>query len=200
MTDRDSDTHAAGWTLIQLAELVRGVEDLLVEATTVLAPDAHGGMPADAELSLGSTERQRVSDTLEEVAETADRLLLLASQLPQGEVHASYEDVRDAAAEDLTNGILDPQRALLAARLLDVRSGWPALAVALRESDVVTAWGSITVEQLLGRFRGGDRELVQRVVAEAGLPPDSPFASCQDAWLEQLAGALERHASRSRGT
>jgi hypothetical protein len=103
--------------------------------------------------------------------------------------------VRDAAAADLADGIVDPRRVLLAARLLDVRHGWPALAASLVAGDVVSAWGALTVGELIGRFRDADARVVARVVEEAGLRPGSRFAACPAEQLVAVAAGLRRHAS-----
>ena len=101
----------------------------------------------------------------------------------------------EAAAVDLASGILDPRRVLVAARLLDVERGWPALADSLAAGDVVSAWGGLTVDALLGRFRGADPSDVALVTAEADLvEPDVPFSACPPARLAALAGALRAHA------
>lgn len=199
MTAHDSEPQSAGWTLTQLAETIRNADALLLDAIVLLAPDAHGGMPDDAEIALSAHDAECVSDALEEAAELTERLRLLASRLPAGELHATYEEVRTAAAADLAQGIIDPRRALLAARLLDVEHGWPALAQALRESDVAPVWEGIGVAELLGCFRGADRAIVERAVADAQLAPETSLASCPPDRLEALAGALERHASRPHG-
>jgi hypothetical protein len=185
----------AGWTLVQLSELVRRAEELLLDGIALLGPHAHAAMAPGATIELGPAELARVVAALAEGGEIAEQLELLAARLPAAEVCASYGDVRAAAAEDLANGIVDPRRLLLAARVLDVERGWPALAASLAAGDVVSAWGSLTVEALLGRFREADPALVGLVAAEADLAPGARLAECSAEQLAALAGGLRRHAS-----
>ena len=156
---------------------------------------AHAGWRPGATIALGEAELRRVVQTLGEGAEIAEQLELLAARLPEGPIAAGWEAVRDAAAADLAAGIVDPRRALLAARVLDVAHGWPALAASLAEGDAVSAWDRLTVDELLGRFRDADPRVVARVVEEAGLDAGTPFAACPSERLAALAAGLRRHAS-----
>jgi hypothetical protein len=195
MDDDPAGAGRVGWTLVQLSELVRRAEELLLDGITLVGPQAHAGMASDATIALGAAELNRVADTLTEGVEIAEQLELLAARLPAGAVEARYEAVRDAAAADLADGIVDPRRVLLAARLLDVRHGWPALAASLVAGDVVSAWGALTVGELIGRFRDADARAAARVVEEAGLRPGSRFAACPAEQLAAVAAGLRRHAS-----
>ncbi|HEX4804796.1 MAG TPA: hypothetical protein VFU94_02750 [Conexibacter sp.] len=188
-------TGRAGWTLVQLSELVRRAEELLLDGITLVGPHAHAAMAPDATIELGAVELRRVVAALAECAEIAERLDLLAAGLPRDEIVAAYEDVREAAAADLEHGIVDPSRLLLAARLLDTTRGWGALAGSLTVGDVVAAWDGLTVETLLGRFRGADAALVAGVAAEAGVDPGARLSACEPEQLAALANGLRRHAS-----
>jgi hypothetical protein len=196
MSEFAEDAGAAGWTLVQISELVRRAEELLLDGITLVGPHAHAGMAADATIELSPNEVRRVATSLTEGVEIAEQLELLAAHLPEdAAVEAGYAAVRDHAADDLANGIVDPRRVLVAARLLDVAHGWPALAASLAAGDVVSAWGTLTVELLLGRFRDADRQTVQVVVAEAGMEVGTRFATCPSEQLAALAAGLRRHAS-----
>lgn len=185
----------AGWALVQLSELVRRAEELLLDGITLVGPHAHAAMGRDATIELGAAELERVVAALTEGGEIAEQLELLAARLPGDAVTASYAAVRDAAAADLANGIVDPRRLLLAARILDAAHGWPALAASLTAGDAVSAWGALTVEGLLGRFRDVDVALVALVAAEAGVEAGARLAACSPEQLAALAGGLRRHAS-----
>jgi hypothetical protein len=193
--EQPSDAGRAGWTLVQISELVRRAEELLLDGVALVGPHAHARMAADATIELSAAEARRVADALTEGVEIAEQLELLAAHLPGDAVVAGYEAVRAAAAEDLANGIVDPRRLLLAARLLDVAHGWRALAASLAAGDVVSALGTLTVETLLGRFRGADPAVVAQVAAEAGAAPGARLAECPPEQLTALAGELRRHAS-----
>ena len=181
--------------MVQISELVRRAEELLLDGVTLVGPYAHAGMPAEATIELGVEELRRVAVSLIEGIEIAEQLKLLAARLPDRGIAADYDAVRDAAAADLASGIVEPRRALLAARMLDVPHGWAALAASLAAGDVVSAWGALTVETLLGRFRDADPRVVAQVATEAGLEPGTRFAACSPERLAALAAGLRRHAS-----
>jgi hypothetical protein len=185
------DAGHAGWTLVQLSELIRRAEELLLDGITLVGPHAHAGMPMQATLRLDEWQVRRVVAALVEGVELAEQLELLASRLPAGPIEADYAAVRDAAANDLAEGVVDPRRARLVARLLDVVHGWPALAASL-SGDVVSGWDGLTVEELLGSFRGADGEVVLQVMRRAGLRPGALFASCPPERLVALAAELRR--------
>jgi hypothetical protein len=189
------EAGAVGWTLVQISELVRRAEELLLDGITLVGPHAHAGVGGNATIELAPAELSRIAAAVAEGVEIAEQLELLAAHLPEEGVRAGYEDVRAAAAADLASGIVDPRRVVLAARLLDVAHGWPALAASLAAGDVVAAWGTLTVEALLARFRDADRALVELVVAEAGVEPGERFAACPPQRLAALADGLRRHAS-----
>jgi len=195
MSETADDAGRAGWTLIQISELVRRAEELLLDGVTLVGPHAHAGMPPDATIGLGAGELRRVAASLLEGVEISEQLELLAARLPDDRIDAPYDAVRDAVADDLATGIVEPRRVLLAARLLDVPTGWEALAASLAAGDVVSAWGALTVEELLGRFRGADPRAVAQVVEEAGLGAGMRFAACPAEQLAALATGLRRHAS-----
>ena len=174
---------------------MRRAEELLLDGITLVGPHAHAGMPSEATIELGADGVRRVAASLIEGVEISEQLELLAARLPDEAIEAPYDAVRDAVVADLAGGIVEPRRALLAARLLDVPSGWDALAASLAAGDVVSAWGGLTVEELLGRFRGADPRAVAQVVEEAGLEPGARFAACPAERLAALAAGLRRHAS-----
>jgi hypothetical protein len=181
---------------VQLSELVRRAEELLLDGITLVGAHAHAGMPADATIALAPAALDRVAATIVEGVEIAEQLELLGTRLPRGAgVEARYAVVRDAAAADLAHGIVDPQRVLLAARMLDVARGWPALAASLAAGDVVSAWGALTIETLLGRFRDADPHVVEQLAAEAGVELGTRFADCPTERLAALAAGLRRHGS-----
>jgi hypothetical protein len=194
MSGRAADDGEVGWTLVQLSALVRRAEELLLDGFTLVGPHANADMRADAEIAVDGAAMRRVAGSLAEGVEIAEQLELLAERLPATTVAADYRAVSDAAAADLACGIVDPRRALLAARLLDVSRGWPALADALAAGDVVSTWEELTVEAMLRRFRAADPRVVERVAAEAGVALDTPFSACPPDRLAALADGLRRRA------
>lgn len=197
MSAAAADAGQLGWTLVQVAELVRRAEELMLDGLTLAGPHMHADMPPDAALELSATDVHRVISALAEAIEIGEHLEMLAATVPHGPVEADYEAVRDAAAADLARGIVDPRRVLLAARLLAVEHGWPALATALASGDAADTWGTLTVEALLARFRGADRETVRELAAEAGLGADARFAEVSPERLAALSDGLRRHAGRT---
>ena len=189
------DAGRAGWTLVQISELVRRAEELMLDGIALVGPHAHAAMAPSATIELNADELRRVAGSLLEGVEIAEQLELFAARLPDGGIAASYDAVRGAAAGDLASGIVEPRRVLLAARLLDVSHGWEALAASLAAGDVVSAWGALTVEELLGRFRNAEPRRIAQVVEEAGMQPGARFAACPPEHLAALAAGLRRHAS-----
>jgi hypothetical protein len=199
MSELAGEAGHAGWTLVQISELVRRAEELLLDGALV-GQHAHAAMPPEATIELGAGELRRISVSLLEGVEIAEQLELLAARLPCGGIEAGYDAVRAAAAADLASGIVEPRRALLAARLLDIPHGWEALASSLVAGDVVSAWGTLTVAALLGRFRDADTRIVAQVIEDAGLEPAARFAACPPERLAALAAVLRRHASGQRAS
>jgi len=140
MSDVADDAGRAGWTLIQISELVRRAEELLLDGIPLVGSHAHAGMPSDVTIELGADELRRVVAALLEGVEISEQLELLAARLPGDRIDAPYDAVRDAIADDLATGIVEPRRVLLAARLLDVPTGWEALAASRTRS--TTLWSS----------------------------------------------------------
>ncbi len=196
--DPTSGPDSAAWTLVQTGELLRRADDLLLTCLRVLGPQAHAGFPEDAMLSLDVDAVEALHALLAELGDAGDRLRVLGDCLPAASLELRYEDLRDAAADDLAGGIADPGRALLAARALDLADGWPALAEALRAGDAHADWHEVTVAQLLRRFRGADAELVLGVLTEAGIGDDATFADCPPERLDRLAVTLEARAAGRR--
>jgi hypothetical protein len=189
---------STAWTLVQTTELLRSADELLLASLRMLGPEAHAGFPEDALVTLDLDTVEALHGLLAELGDVGDRLRVLADCLPAAAVELRYEDLRAAAADDLSSGIADPARALLAARTLDLADGWPALAEALRAGDSHTDWHEVTVARLLRRFRGATAEAVEDVLAAAGIAADATFAACPPERLDRLARALEAGAAEPR--
>jgi hypothetical protein len=183
----------ASWSLLQIAELLRTGDDLLLPRLAALhavTPELGDG----EEVTIAADEAAELRALAEALAEVAGRLQTLIDDVPDGEVGVVYEEVAAGAAEDLGHGIIDPARALLAARVLDAGAGWRALARALRQADTHAAWGRTTIGGLLARFRGVDERMLRRVLAVAEVEPEAAFATCDASTTARLAAALEEHA------
>jgi hypothetical protein len=192
---RDSPSPAqVGWELVQIGEIVRVVEDLVLSALTTLGPSVHAGIAEGEDIVLGDTAVVEVLDALDEIADLADRLRILAGDFPRRALCLSYPDARDGAVAELsTRGIHDPRRLLVAARLLDTTTGWPSLADALTRNDMHESLGDLTLAELLGAFRGARSHLIRRSAEHAGLSPDQPVSSCSPEKLAQVAFVLGAH-------
>jgi len=116
MSEPTATAGKAGWTLVQLAELVRRAEALLLDGIALVGPHVHAGLAADATIALGAPQLRRVVAALHEGAELAEQLELIAARLPGDALETDYAAVCDAAADDLASGILDPRRVLVPGR------------------------------------------------------------------------------------
>jgi hypothetical protein len=182
-----------GWSLLQLAELLRAGEQLLragVGALGEVTPDLPPGRTA----VVSAAQTTELRELGEAVADLACRIQALTERLPQWDLELTIDGVSARAVEDLAGGIIDPARVLLAARVTPAGPGWRALARALRTGDAHGAWDGLAARDLLARFRGADEPLVQRVLAAAQLPPDEPLAAHDAQAVARLAAALEEHA------
>lgn len=183
-----------GWQLVQLAELLRTIEehgDIALRALRGLDTD----LDEDAVLTVPCPELDDVRAVVVEIAQLAERAEQIAELLARDDdVEIAYSEVADAAAADLAAGILDGERARLAFRLLPAATGWRVLADALRSADVHGAWEDVTIADALGAFRGATREQVEQVAATAGLTPATEIATCGPGEIARLAAALDEHA------
>jgi hypothetical protein len=185
-------THSApAWQLVQIAELVRRAEQLHLGAMRLLAPETRAEMPVGTIATMSAAEIQQLAATAAEGAEIAEQMRQLAERLPGEDVEIAYEDVREAAATDLAQGVLDPYRVLVAARVLDVATGWPALAEALRVVDIRDSWTGWTPRRMLSAFRGAGRKLVSHALQLADVPTDAVYSDCTADQLARLAAAID---------
>jgi len=185
-----------GWRLVQIGELLRRshrAHELALAQVDRLEVGAE--LSATGTVTLTDDVAAELELLGEAIAELAAELQVLTAGLPDEPVDVAAEDVRREAAGDLATGIFDEARALLAARVLPVHDGWPALATGLRGSDAHWGWEQLTVAQLVGGFRGAPAGRIARVLGEAGVPARRPFAACEHEQVMRLAAALDRHAA-----
>jgi hypothetical protein len=184
--------HAApAWQLVQIAELVRRAEELHLRAMNVLPPEARAEISEGAVATMPAVEIERLATAAAEGAEIAEQIRQLAQSLPDEDVEIAYEDVQEAAAADLARGMLDAERVLVAARVLDVATGWPALAETLRVVDIRDSWTDWTPRRMLSAFRGAGRQLVTLALQLADIPPETAYADCTAEQLARLADSID---------
>jgi hypothetical protein len=188
---------ARAWAVVQIAELARTSEELLLRALDTLDVDVRAAMPEDAAWVLSGADAEVLRALLIEHGEVAERLQALAEQLPEDGVSGSYDDVRDGAAAALADGILDPATVAVTVTALDVPTGWIALADALVSSDARSAWTQLSSHELLSSFRRADKRLVGRVLADAGVEPDACWSDLTADTTRRLATTLRTYAKRS---
>jgi len=190
----DADEGRGGWQLVQVAELLLRVERLGGRTLRILG-EVDGDLAEDASPRLSSEEVAELSALVLDLAQLAERLQGLAEALPAGPVEVAYPEVAAAAGEELAQGIIDGERARLAARLLDRDRGWRALARGLAQGDSHTAWEETTIADLLGGFRGVSAGEARELAAGAGLSGDAEIAGCDPSEIVRLVASLEQHAS-----
>ena len=186
---------AAGWACIELADRLTRANAQSAQALDVLGADLIERLLDGDEIALSAREIARIADLAGELADLADLTTDAAGRLPLDEIRFTLEDVRGAAADDLANGIVAPDRALLAARMLDLARGRSALSEALATTDAYKLWGEVTVEVMLARFAGSDFVSAHALAADADIPPDRPFAQATTEEVARLAEVLARPAT-----
>jgi hypothetical protein len=184
---------SSSWLALQIAEQLRALDAVSAGAVKIVQ-----GLDPDTVLEL---EPRLASDDVDELqvlcellAELAGQVCQLAQRLPEGDIDVDGDELASSAAGDLEDGIIDPIRVRLAARMLPVGTGWLALATALRSCDTHTTWEDLSVGELLGSFRDATDVGVISILAAADLPARLEFASCDEHDLLRLASVLEQHA------
>lgn len=186
-----TDHAAPAWRLVEIAELVRRGEQLHLSAMSLLPSEVRAEMPEGTDTAIPAADIEQLASIAVESVEIAEQVCQLAQPLPDEDAVILYEDVREAAAADLAQGMLDHERVLVAARVLDVRAGWPALAEALRVVDIRDSWVHATPRRTLSAFRGAGRQLVTRALQLAGLSSEVAYADCTPEQLARLARAID---------
>jgi hypothetical protein len=182
---------SAGWRLVQVAELLRRAEEAHLVAMHLLPPEVRAEIREDATATMTAAEIEQLHITLVDGAEIAEQARQIAQGLPSEPVEIVYGEVRQAAAVDLAQGILDPERVLVTARVLDVETGWPALAEGLRVVDIRDSWGRLTPQRMLSAFRGAGRQLVARALQRADVSSEATYADFSAEQLAELARAID---------
>jgi len=188
---------ADAWNVVQIAELIRASEAVLLGALRILDVDARATMPRHATWVLSAAELDDLRTMVFEHAEFAERLRLIAEQLPARELLAVYDDVAAGAAAALADGILDPTTVRLAAGALGIRQGCAALADALVSTDVRSAWSELTVAALLNAFRDVDQAVVTHLINESGVDPVLTWAAADDETIRRVVVVLRSYAEQA---
>jgi hypothetical protein len=179
------------WWLVQIAELLRRSEQYHLRALTLL-----NGVDREIDehtVVLTGAETAEIETIGSELLGLAEQLHGLTAELPARAIEIAYPSIAARAGADLAAGIIDIERARLAASLLHVHDGWPALAHALTQSDAHLAWEDTTFIEFLASFRLAHGLLVRRVLDAARLDPDTTFADSEPQTIARLATALEEH-------
>lgn len=158
--------------------------------THALDPDTRDG----ADVRLASADVGELKMLCALLAELGVQVGDLAQRLPDDDLHGTVDELAEEAASDLREGIIDPDRARLAALILTADMGFPALAEALRSGDTHQQWEHLTVGELLGSFRDATDAATSRVLEAANLSDAAEFATCGADELDRLAVALQEHA------
>ncbi|HEX4806342.1 MAG TPA: hypothetical protein VFU94_10615 [Conexibacter sp.] len=176
-------SRTPAWTLIQALEVLRRIGEHVSTDFTFHEGD---GEPIVTSAASVAVLKQTGADLIDE----ATQLENLVERLPDADIRVTAEDVQTGAARQLKEGILDARTALLAAGVLPVAVGWPALASALRHSDAHRFWNATTVADLLGRFRGADPEAVGRVLQQAQVGSSTLWVALAARTVARLAEIL----------
>lgn len=168
------------WTLIQSLELLRRVGEHM--SADFVFHEGRGEPIVASATTIAGLKR-----TAAELIDEATQLENLVERLPDADIRVTATNVQAGASRQLGDGILEVHTAVLAASVLPVSIGWPALASALRRSETHRFWDATTVADLLRRFRGAKPEMIDRVLRQAQVDPST-------LWVEVTARAVARLA------
>jgi hypothetical protein len=189
--DRSSRRPSPGRTAFVLSELEWMRERLLSRLTCDrLATFVH-----DAQTGTGTLSEQELRTVIATVDDAEELLISIGfglSGIPFQDVHASADDIADAAANALADGIADGERALHAANWLAPARGLRALASNLRDNDAHVIW-NVRPAQFLTAFRHAGT-LDARSVIEDPRVAEAPFSALTPEQIAALADDLERAA------
>lgn len=185
------------WNVVQLAELIRASEAVLLRALRVVDSSAPESMPRRATWSLSSADVEQLRTLAFEHAEMAQRVQLIAEQLPARELRAAQDDVAAGASAAMVDGILDPATLTVAAGVLDAKQGWAALADCLASTDVRSAWLDLTITALLSTFRDVDQRILTRLINESAVDPGLTWAAADDETIRRVVGVLRSCAEQA---
>lgn len=184
-----SEEATAAWQLVQLTEILRAAEACNDEVLRALR-NIDTDLPESSRVARSGEALAHLKSTLNDLSQLVERAAALTEQLPATDIDVDYDGLAAAAAHDLAEGILDPDRARWAAELLDYRVGWRALAEGLRTSDAHGGWGGLTLQDLLTAFRRARVTHVRELIAATDMTPATAFTECTPPQLALLAASL----------
>lgn len=175
------------WTLLQALELLRRIDEHVSAEFTF---HNERGEPIVTSAATIAVLKQTAAELIDE----STQLENLVERLPDAEVRVTAANVQAGASRQLAEGIIDVRTTLLAASVLPVTIGWPALARALRRSDAHRFWNATTVVDLLSRFRGARTEAIDRVLEQAQVDGSAPWVELAARTVDRLAEILSTAA------
>lgn len=185
------------WTLLQIGAIGSRLELHLVELMGALEPARLANVRGGETVEYSAARIDRIKSRIVEIREHAEQLAFMSETVPDEAIDFDFSEARAGAAADLTAGILEAPRARVAARTLDYRTGFKALAGGLRSGTEHSAWTSCTVDEVLGEFRGATPLEIEAVLRDAGLRLGTLWSDCDPADIARLAAALESHGRGS---
>jgi len=175
------DTPA--WTLLQALELLRRIGEHVSADFTF---HNEGVEPIVTSAETIAVLKRTAAELIDEVTQLEN----LVERLPATEVHVTAAYVQAGASRQLAEGTIDVRTARLAASVLPVGTGWPALAKALRRSEAHRFWDDTTVVDLLGRFRDARPDAIDRVLQQTQLDASTQWVGLATQTVTRLAEAL----------
>lgn len=184
--------------LVEIAEWMRTNEVRALHGQTLL-PNVDPDLPESGAFHITAGDIAQLRTLACEFVESAEQLRAMVEGLgEEGDVEVRWRDLENQAAHALALGVADLERVDILTRCLSVKTGFGALAEALRCTDSHESWGDTTLADVLGRFRRSDGHFVRRVAEQAHLSPAATFADCDREQITRLANVLGRHAATER--
>ena len=153
----DTAAYDVGATLrwVLRAEQLRRTEVTLLHALA-LVRCVEPELGASPEVVLSAGEVNALLTAMEELGDRVEQLRMQANQARRGEFEIRLKTLQLEAEAALSSGLADIERVEVLARCLSMRSGFPALAAALRCTETYSSWTDATVGHLLASFRNDD--------------------------------------------
>jgi hypothetical protein len=189
-----------GWQLVQLRQLATDASATAAAIEQALAPIDLDALRHGADIEIHADACNAAVDAILTLHDIAYAIEQIGGSFrpPTGALTTNATSIEAKAEATLASESDDPALVLLAARLLRIDRGSPALAAGLTSSaERHAAWGDLSVGTLLTAFREGDETLVGDLCETTDVDADSHWSDVDDEQIKRIADLL-RSVARAR--